>query len=129
MKRTLVLICILTFAGSISAQQPVDYLIKAKALKFKDYRFYTERGDVFIARGDLAGAKADFEAANSLLNLSGEYGLARISAMKGDVAVSLKHLENNINSAFKKGLIGPNTFIKNEYNASIKKASQVNGSR
>lgn len=120
MKRILVLISILTFAGTIFAQ-PVDYLIKAKALKesgkngeaisllsegvikYKDYRFLTERGDVLIAMGDLSAARADFEAANILMNLSGEYGLARIFAIKGDAANSLKHLENSINSVFKKG--------------------------
>jgi tetratricopeptide (TPR) repeat protein len=121
MRRFLVLISILVFAGALPAQQPVDYLIKAKAfkesgkyseaisllsealVKTKDYRFYTERAEVYIANGDLLSAKADFETANSLLSYTGEYGLARICALLGDAGNSLMHLENNINSPLKKG--------------------------
>ena len=110
----------LAFAGVNFAQQPVDYLLKAKAfiesgktreaitllsdgvLKNQDYRFYIERAEAFMAGGDYKSATADYQSANGLALSSGEYGLARISAMKGDAVNSLNHLENNIGSSFRK---------------------------
>jgi len=120
MKRFLVLMNSLVFAGVIFAQQPVDYLMRAKAfiesgktteaiallseglLKNQDYRFYTERAEAFMAGGDYKSATADYQSGNALVLSSGEYGLARIYAMKGDAVNSLKHLEKNIDSPFKK---------------------------
>jgi tetratricopeptide (TPR) repeat protein len=120
MKRFLVLMNSLVFSALIFAQQPVDYLLKAKAfiesgrtreaitllsegiLKNQDYRFYVERAEAFMAGGDIKSATADFQSANGLALSSGEYGLARISALKGDAANSLNHLENNIGSSFRK---------------------------
>jgi len=120
MKRFLVLLNSLAFAGLIFAQQPVDYLLKAKAfiesgksmeaisllseglLKNTDFRFYIERAEAYMAGGDYKSATADFQSANALSISSGEYGLARISALKGDAVSSLSHLETSINSPFKK---------------------------
>ncbi len=120
MKRFLVLMNTLIFAGVISAQQPVDYLFRGKAfiesgktgeaiailseglLKNKDYRFYIERAEAYMAGGDYKSATSDYQNANALASSSGEYGLSRIYALKGDAVTSLKHLENNINSPFKK---------------------------
>ena len=120
MKRFLILMYSLIFAGVIFAQQPVDYLLRAKAfiesgkntdaiallteglLKNQDYRFYSERADAFMAMGDYKNATSDYQAANESALSSGEYGLARISAITGDAVSSLNHLEKSINSPFKK---------------------------
>jgi tetratricopeptide (TPR) repeat protein len=120
MKRTLFVISLLVFAGLISAQQPAEYIIRAKAcmdhgrprdaisllseflLKNQDYRIYLERGDAFIANRDFISAASDYQTASSLQLASGEYGLARISALKNDPAGSLLHLEKSMNSIFKK---------------------------
>jgi len=120
MKRFLVLMNTLIFAGVISAQQPAAYLIRGKAfiesgktgeaiailseglLKNQDYRFYIERAEAYMAGGDYTSATSDYQNANALASSSGEYGLSRIYALKGDAVTSLKHLENNINSPFKK---------------------------
>ena len=120
MKRFLVLMNTLIFAGVISAQQPAAYLIRGKAfiesgktgeaiailseglLKNQDYRFYIERAEAYMAGGDYTSATSDYQNANVLASSSGEYGLSRIYALKGDAVTSLKHLENNINSPFKK---------------------------
>lgn len=120
MKRFLVLMNTLIFAGVISAQQPADYLFRGKAfiesgktgeaitilseglLKNQDYRFYIERAEAYMAGGDYKSAMSDYQNANALASSSGEYGLSRIYALKGDAVTSLKHLENNINSPFKK---------------------------
>jgi tetratricopeptide (TPR) repeat protein len=120
MKKILVLMNFLVFSAVIFAQQPVDYLMRAKAfiesgknreaiallseglLKNQDYRFYIERAEAFMAGGDYKSATADYLSGNALALSSGEYGLARIYAMKGDAVNSLKHLENSIDSPFKK---------------------------
>jgi len=121
MKRFFSIVSVLFFAGLISAQQPFDYLLKAKSLvdrglsaeairlltealvKSQDYRFYLVRAEARMSGGDYLTASNDFRSANSIEINSGEYGLARIYALKGDAVNSLNHLEKNINSSFKKG--------------------------
>ena len=61
-----------------------------------------ERADANIVKGDYSGAISDFNEANRVSPSSGEYGLARIYALKGDAATALYHLELNMNSSFKK---------------------------
>jgi Flp pilus assembly protein TadD len=120
MKRILTLINTLFFAGVIFAQQPADYLIKAKAFietgrsgdavnlltealqKNQDYRYCIIRAEAYMAGGDYINAAADYRSANTIKTNSGEYGLARIYAIKGDAVNSLNHLEKNIGSSFKR---------------------------
>lgn len=120
MKKYLVLVISYVVAASVYAQQPADYLMKARALiesgrnkeavtilseglsKFRDYRFFVARAEAKMVAGDYGSASTDFLSANSLASASGEYGLAKISAIKSDAAGALKHLENSINSPFKK---------------------------
>lgn len=119
MKRFHVLIISLVFTGTSLAQQPVDYLLKSKALiesgksseainllseglsKTQDYRYYLERAEAFVSTGDYKSATKDYQDANTLNMSAGEYGLARISALKGDVINALNHLEKSIDSPFK----------------------------
>lgn len=119
-KRFLVLLNALIFAGLVHSQQPADYLMRARAgteagkpresvallseglLKYKDYRIFIERAEAYMAEGDYTNATADYQSANSLALSSGEYGLARIFALKGDAVSSIKHLELSINSEYKK---------------------------
>jgi tetratricopeptide (TPR) repeat protein len=120
MKRFLIIMNSLIFAGVLYAQQPVDYLLRARALtesgktgeaiallseglvKYQDYRFYLERAEAFMNSGDYKSAATDYLSANSLALSSGEFGLARIFGLKGEAGNSLKHLENSINSQYKK---------------------------
>jgi tetratricopeptide (TPR) repeat protein len=120
MKRILFFVISLVFAGLTPAQQPVDYLLRAKAfiesgkslqavtllseglLKNQYYRLYIERAEAYIAVGDYNSAYADYQSANKLASLSGEFGISRIYALKGDPINALNHLENNINSPYKK---------------------------
>jgi tetratricopeptide (TPR) repeat protein len=120
MKRVLVLLNSLIFTVVVFAQQPVDYLIKAKALtdngkareaimllsealsKSQDNRFYLQRADAYVSVGDYSNAIADYQSADKIAVGSGEYGLSRIYALKGDVKTSLYHLDLNISSSFKK---------------------------
>jgi tetratricopeptide (TPR) repeat protein len=120
MKKFLALMISFVVAGLIFAQQPADFLMRARALiesgknseaivllsdvfsKNADYRFLLERAEAEVASGDYSSAASDYQSANSLASYSGEFGMARISAIKGDAVSALKHLENNINSPFKK---------------------------
>lgn len=121
MKKIINLIWILIFSCSVEGQQTVDYLIKAKALaeggktdlaidlltraisETKDSRLYVERADALMMKGDYSGATGDYNEANKITPSSGEYGLTRIYALKGDASTSLYHLASNLNSSFRKG--------------------------
>jgi tetratricopeptide (TPR) repeat protein len=121
MKRALVLFFSLISAAGIYAQQPVDYLLKAKALtdngkagdaiillsetlsRTQDNRFYLQRAEAYLNQGDYSKAISDYQSSNKITDGSGEYGLSRIYALKGDVQTSLYHLDLNLGSSFKRG--------------------------
>jgi len=121
MKKIITLFWILFSAGTFYGQQTVEYILKARALteagkpdqainvlsgainETRESRLYTERAEANILKGDYSGAISDFNEANKISPLSGEYGLSRIYALKGDAATALYHLEMNLNSSFKKG--------------------------
>lgn len=110
----------LMISGLLSGQAAYDCLLKAKALSFsgrndqaieilssalnvqKDGRLFYERGEANLNRGDYQDAISDFNNASNLIPFSGEYGLAKAFAIKGDAVSSLMHLEKNIKSPLKK---------------------------
>jgi len=119
-KNAAMLLIVLLIYGSSFGQEVSDYLLKAKAFnrngnpersveiltealnKLQDHRLFLERADANILKADHSGAIADFNAANTLLPLSGEFGLARVYAIKGDAATSVYHLELSMKSDFKR---------------------------
>jgi tetratricopeptide (TPR) repeat protein len=120
MKKYLILLLFITLPIASGAQTNKDLLMKAKALieRGKPAEAITLLsvlpgspdpdqllilGEAELNAGDYSGAARDFNKANSLSPASGEYGLARISALKGDVKNSLAHLELNISSTYRKG--------------------------
>jgi len=120
MKKALYVICTLLYSAALSGQQITDYILKAKALNEsgfpeksiellsasltnnKESRLLEERAEAYILKGDYPAAISDFNEANKINPFSGEYGLSRIYALKGDAATSLYHLELNLKSIFKK---------------------------
>src|SRR5512133_3502377 len=120
MKKLFVIAGILMCSYCISGQGTIDYLLKAKALtsdgkpdmaikeltdaigSASDHRLYLERAEASIIKGDYSAAIRDFNEANRIAAASGEYGLSRIYALKGDVSTSLYHLDLNIGSSFRK---------------------------
>jgi tetratricopeptide (TPR) repeat protein len=120
MKKLINLVLFTIITVTSIGQQSFDYMIKARALKkegqtdkainllteaiavIKDTRLYIERADVKILKSDYSGAISDLNEANRLTPVSGEYGLSKVYALKGDAATSLYHLEMNLNSSFKK---------------------------
>lgn len=120
MKKILVLATILVLDGAVFGQLPVDYIMKAKALDAggkpdqavkvmtdaislsNDSRFYLERAGFRLEQQDFSEAISDLNEANRIEPSSGEFGLARAYAMKGDAATSVYHLELNLNSTFRK---------------------------
>lgn len=110
----------LLWATTLSGQQYIDDLLMGRAFiesgkpgeaidilssaieKNPDSRIYLERAEAYLLNGDYSEAIQDFNASNLIEEASGEYGLARVYALKGDVATSLYHLEMNLKSAFKK---------------------------
>ncbi|MDO9341170.1 MAG: tetratricopeptide repeat protein [Bacteroidales bacterium] len=120
MKKILTLVWILMCTGTVFGQQTIDYILKAKAYTetgkpelaislltgaiavTKESRLFTERAKANIVKGDYSGAISDYNEANKITPSSGEYGLSRIYALKGDAATALYHLEMNLNSSFRK---------------------------
>jgi len=121
MKKIIMLVWIVLAGLTVYAQEAVDFILKAKALTEagkpeqaisllnqaltvnKESRLYTQRADAYILKGEYSAAISDYNEADKLTPGSGEYGLSRIYALKGDAGTALYHLELNLNSTFKKG--------------------------
>jgi tetratricopeptide (TPR) repeat protein len=120
MKKLITLVWVIVFTCPGIGQTSTDYILKAKALtesgkpdlaidllsraisESRESRFFTERAEALIIKGDYSGAISDYNEANKITPYSGEYGLSRIYALKGDAATSLYHLAMNLNSSFRK---------------------------
>ena len=120
MKKTAFFVIAFFISGIITGQPAINYLLKAKALSESgkpeqsiellteaisntpDSRLYIERAEAKLMERDYSGAINDFSAANDLSRFSGEYGLSKIYAIKGDAATSLYHLEMHMKSPYKK---------------------------
>lgn len=120
MNKVITLLLILFIPGNVVGQKSVDYLLKARALResgkteqavrlltnaiseTNDCRLYLERAEALITKGDYSGAISDYNEADKIIPTSGEYGLSRIYALKGNAATSVYHLGLNLNSAFRK---------------------------
>jgi len=120
MKKIIILFWILLGAVTVYGQQTIDYILKARAFsedgkpeqaitllnraisETKESRLFFERAEANILKGDYSAAINDYNEADKLTASSGEYGLARIYALKGDARTALYHLELSMNSPFKK---------------------------
>jgi len=120
MKKILLFISFAGIALITTGQKPVDYLMKGKALieagmpdeavktlseglkSFPESKFYLGRAEAYMAMGDYSQAINDYNSANKITQSSGEFGLARIYALKGDAATAVYHLEANLGSPFRK---------------------------
>ncbi|MCU0460617.1 MAG: tetratricopeptide repeat protein [Bacteroidales bacterium] len=118
--KTLVFIFTFFLTAFTSGQSTYDLLLKAKAFNDTgspvmavellnvssavptDSRLLTVRAEAKLLIGDFQGAISDFNSANKITQYSGEYGLARVYAIKGDAATALYHLEINMKSSFRK---------------------------
>ncbi len=120
MKKPLILILLIINARLLVAQPSADYIMKGRALmeagkpqeaarvlteaagKSGDYRLLTERAEAFIQSGDYTRAISDLNSANTITPGSGEFGLARIYAIRGNASTSVYHLELCLQSSFKR---------------------------
>jgi tetratricopeptide (TPR) repeat protein len=120
MKKIIGLVWILILSGVVSGQQPVDIILKARALESAgepdqairiltdalsvsdESRLYTERAAIRISGRDYSAAISDLNEANKIASSSGEYGLSRIYALKGDATTALYHLELSMKSSYRK---------------------------
>ena len=118
--RMLVVLSFLQMSVTAIGQQDIDVLLMAKAClqsgkpeeavailsrvidEKGGVRFYAERGEAYLVENNLAGAISDFNQANRLSEHSGDYGLAKVYALKGDASTSMYHLGLHLSSAFKK---------------------------
>jgi tetratricopeptide (TPR) repeat protein len=120
MKKILLFVFSLLLSAATYSQGIADYLMKAKAYNAvgspekaigflsgltetgTDFRLLLERAEARLLKGDYSAAISDFNEANRISPYAGEYGLARIYALKGDASTSLYHLGLNLSSALKK---------------------------
>lgn len=95
---------ILKSRAMISAGKTSDAInLITRELEIKgSVRLYTERADAYISSGNLSAAIADFNEANKMAAHSGDYGLARAYALKGDISTSLYHLSAHLGSEYKR---------------------------
>jgi len=120
MKKTGLVLAAFLLSEFIYCQPFLDRLLRADALinsgksdlaigilntaieEKQESRLYSKRGEANINIGDYSAAISDYNSSNSLIQYSGEYGLSRVYAMKGDAATSLYHLEICMKSPFRK---------------------------
>ncbi|MBK7710476.1 MAG: tetratricopeptide repeat protein [Bacteroidales bacterium] len=117
MKKSIALFWILALTVSVFGQQPVDIILKAKALNSagqpevaikvlsdaitgsNESALYLERAEAKLLQRNFSDAISDLNEANKITPASGEYSLSRVYAAKGDAATSLYHLELSMNSS------------------------------
>jgi tetratricopeptide (TPR) repeat protein len=119
MKKAIFLVSVFLIPWIISGQSSFDAILKAKSLCEsgdhlkaveilsssiyikEESRLYAERGNANLLGDNIDKALSDYNKANELTEHSGDYGLARIYAMKGNVKESLRYLEMNLLSRFR----------------------------
>jgi len=120
MKRAGLLVSVLLLAWALPGQAVYDLLLKARSLNqigksaetiemlsgvadnLNDYRLFLERADAKFVAGDYEGSAEDYNNANKIKPLAGDYGLSRIYAIKNEVSASIRHLERSMNTPFKR---------------------------
>ena len=119
-KKIIGLVWIVALSGTVSGQQSVDYILKARAFDSQgkpeqavkvlteaislsnESSLFIERAEARLSQRAWSDAISDLNEANKITTASGEFGLARIYAFKGDAATSLYHLELSMNSSYRK---------------------------
>jgi tetratricopeptide (TPR) repeat protein len=117
MKKVIGFVWILLLPVILSGQQSIDVILKARALDSagkpeeavkvlsdaialsNESRLFLERAEARLIQKSYSDAISDLNAANKIAPSSGEYGLSRIYALKGDAATSIYHLEMSMNSS------------------------------
>ncbi|MBK9389086.1 MAG: tetratricopeptide repeat protein [Bacteroidetes bacterium] len=121
LKFTILIIILIFLTGSNAmCQNEADFVMKAKALaesgktadalnildqgieKKATSRLFVQRAEILLALKDLSGATGGFNQANNIEEHSGDFGLAKVYALKGDASTSLYHLGMHLESGFKK---------------------------
>ncbi len=121
LKDRIIFLLIITYLGNnVSGQGDVDFILKATALSESGKtneairvlskaielnasgRLYVQRGDAYLSVNDLSSAIQDFNQGNRIVEHSGDYGLAKAYAVKGDASTSLYHLGMHLESVYKK---------------------------
>ena len=118
-KLTLFIICIFICSVAVG-QQNNDAVLEAKALSARgnhsdaitllsdairlkpESRLYIERAEINLQLRNYDASLQDFSEANRLEQRSGDYGLAKVYALKGDVPNSMRHLTMSMESAYKR---------------------------
>lgn len=117
--RLTALLSFLLMSIEVSGQHEVEVILKSRALlkagrskeainllsksisESNGSRLYMERAEVFIMERDFSGAIRDFNQANIVEEHSGDYGLAKVYAIKGDASTSMYHLGMHLESEYK----------------------------
>lgn len=118
--RILIIIMIILTGINVMGQSEADFVMKAKALAEAgstgdainvldkaielnpSSRLFVQKAELSLAIKDLSGAIKSFNQANSIEEHSGDFGLAKVYALKGDASTSLYHLGMHLGSGYKK---------------------------
>lgn len=120
MKRIIFYFSFLVIPAFATGQEPVYQLMKGRALidagkndeaiavlsgpvnESRNADFFLLRAEAYLAKGDYSSAINDFTSANNMKPSSGEFGLARVYAIRNDAATAVYHLELSMKSEFRK---------------------------
>ena len=90
-------------AAAVNGNHAQAIALLSDAIKLTpESRLYIERAEINLKLRNYDASLQDFNEANTLETHSGDYGLAKVYAMKGDASNSMKHLVMNMESAYKK---------------------------
>ena len=110
----------IVMCATVAGQQNYDVILEAKALTANDSyskalallsdaiklkpesRLYVERAEINLKIKNYDASLQDFNDANMFEERSGDYGLAKVYAMKGDATNSMKRLAMSMESAYKR---------------------------
>jgi tetratricopeptide (TPR) repeat protein len=110
----------LILSACLQGQGSYDIVLKAKALiergkpgeaitildnaaqSAKESRLLLLRAEAYLQLGNTQAAMSDYLEAGRIDPSSGDYGLSRIFALRGDAKGSLEHLERNLQSRYRK---------------------------
>jgi predicted Zn-dependent protease len=120
MKKSIVILIIILASQLIAGQGRYEEMLRAVALSADgnnneaagiltglinaapDDELLLLRGDAYLRSGKLKEAKSDFMAAESMVQGSGLFGLARCAAAGGEARAAVSYLEAHLKSQFRK---------------------------
>ncbi len=120
MKINIIFFLIFTVVQCVHGQSNYDTVLRARALASRgetteaaalvssvmspgaSFKLHLERGEIYLRGSVIREARADFLAAEGLMQGTGLYGLARCAAAEGNAAETARYMEAHLKSPYKR---------------------------